>query len=95
MSSVEAWFSTALDIEEVLTQIGSDQLHVTVANVIKLPLIGLFLTVLFLVVQGCLLGLGRCPLLIIVSVRLRLKLASGLERAVVSDGMVASHRVVL
>ena len=35
VSSVEAWFSTALDIEEVLAQIGSDQLHVLVADVIK------------------------------------------------------------
>ena len=34
MSSVEAWFSTALDIE-VLAQIGSDQLHVMVADAIK------------------------------------------------------------
>ena len=33
--SVEAWFSTALDIEEVLARIGSDQLHVMVADVIK------------------------------------------------------------
>ena len=35
MSSVEAWFSTALDIEEVLSGTGSDQLHVMVADVIK------------------------------------------------------------
>ena len=35
VSSVEAWFSTALDIEEVLAQIGSDQLQVLVADVIK------------------------------------------------------------
>ena len=32
---MEAWFSTALDIEKVLAQIGGDQLHVTVADVIK------------------------------------------------------------
>ena len=34
-SSVEAWFSTALDIEEVLSGTGGDQLHVMVADVIK------------------------------------------------------------
>ena len=32
---VEAWFSTALDIEEVLSGAGGDQLHVMVADVIK------------------------------------------------------------
>ena len=30
-----AWFSTALDIEEVLSGTGGDQLHVMVADVIK------------------------------------------------------------
>ena len=35
LSSVEAWFSTVLDIEEVLSGIGGDQLHVMVADVIK------------------------------------------------------------
>ena len=35
LSSVEAWFSTALDIEEVLSETGSDQLHVMVADVVK------------------------------------------------------------
>ena len=35
VSSVEAWFSTALDIEEVLSGIGWDQLHVMVDDVIK------------------------------------------------------------
>ena len=34
-SSVEPWFSTALDIEEVLSGTGGDQLHVVVADVIK------------------------------------------------------------
>ena len=34
-SSVEAWFSTALDIEEVLSGAGGDQLHVMVADVLK------------------------------------------------------------
>ena len=35
LSSVEAWFSTALDTEKVLSGTGSDQLHVMVADVIK------------------------------------------------------------
>ena len=35
LSSVEAWFSAALDIEEVLSGVGGDQLHVMVADVIK------------------------------------------------------------
>ena len=35
LSSVEAWFSTALDIEEVLSGTGGDQLHVMVAGFIK------------------------------------------------------------
>ena len=35
LSSVEAWFSTALDIEEVLSGAGGGQLHVMVAYVIK------------------------------------------------------------
>ena len=35
LSSVEAWFTTALDIEEVLSGVGGDQLHVMVADVIK------------------------------------------------------------
>ena len=34
LSSVEAWFSTALDFEEVLSGTGGDQLHVMVADVI-------------------------------------------------------------
>ena len=33
--SVEAWFATALDIEEVLSGVGRDQLHVMVAEVVK------------------------------------------------------------
>ena len=35
LTSVEAWFSTAVDIEEVLSRTGCDQLHVVVADVIK------------------------------------------------------------
>ena len=35
LSSVEAWFSTALDVEDVLSGTGNDQLHVMVADVIK------------------------------------------------------------
>ena len=35
LSSVEAWFSTAFYIEEVLSGTGGDQLHVMVADVVK------------------------------------------------------------
>ena len=35
LTSVEAWFSTALDIEEVLSGVGGDQLHVMIADVLK------------------------------------------------------------
>ena len=35
LSAVEAWFSTALDIEEVLSGTGGDQLHVMIADFIK------------------------------------------------------------
>ena len=35
LSSFESWFSTALDIEEVVSGTGGDQLHVMVADVIK------------------------------------------------------------
>ena len=35
LSSVEAWFSTALDIEDVLSGTGGDQLHGMVADIIK------------------------------------------------------------
>ena len=35
LSSVEAWFATALNVEEVLSGVGVDQLHVMVADVIK------------------------------------------------------------
>ena len=33
--SLGNWISTALDIEEVLSRVGGDQLHVVVADVIK------------------------------------------------------------
>ena len=35
LSSVEAWFSTALDIEVVLSRTGGNQLHVMVGDVVK------------------------------------------------------------
>ena len=47
LSSVEAWFSTALDIEEVLSGVGGDQLHVMVADVILTQLKGPFLNALW------------------------------------------------
>ena len=35
LSSVEAWFTTALHVEEVLSGVGGDHLHVMVADAIK------------------------------------------------------------
>ena len=35
LSSAQAWFFTALDIEEVWAGVGGDQLHVVVADVIN------------------------------------------------------------
>ena len=60
LSSVEAWFSTALDIEEVLSGTGDHQLHVMVADVIKS-----FDTVLW-VDLGCLTGFLKFNFLFIV-----------------------------
>ena len=64
LSSVEARFSTALDIEDVLSGTGGDQLHVMVADGIK-SFDGLFWTVLW-VVLGCLTGFVRFIFLFIV-----------------------------
>ena len=63
LSSVEAWFSTALDIEEVLSGVGGDQLHVMVADVIKsFDLTDPFWIALW-VVLVCLVGSGGRTLL--------------------------------
>ena len=85
VSSVEDWFSTALDIEEVLAQMGGDQLHVMVADVIK------SFDSVDRPILDCALGrLGLPAWLRKVYfayhswVRLRFKLASGLGRAMVS-----------
>ena len=86
-SSVEAWFSTALDIEEVLSGTGNDQLHVMVADVIKS----------FDTVGGSILdcALGRLGLpdwfrkvyfSFHSQVRLRFKLAAGLGEPWCRDG---------
>ena len=65
VSSAEAWFSTELDVEEVLSGAPDDQLHVLVADVTKslTRLVGLFLTVR-LAVLVCFSGLGRFSSLI-------------------------------
>ena len=87
LSSVEAWFSTALDIEDVLSGTGCDQLHVMVADVIKS----------FDTVDRSILdcALGRLGLLdwfreVVFSfhsqVRLRFKLAAGLGEPWCRDG---------
>ena len=94
LSSVEAWFATALDIEEVLSAVGGDQLHVTVADVIKslTQLTGPFLTALW-VVLVCLVGSGGRTLLTTV----RFVLGPNWQLVLVSRGvgMGVSHWVVL
>ena len=93
LSSVEAWFSTALDIEEVLSGVGGDQLHVTVADVIKsFDTIGPFLTVLC-VFSGCLTGFVRYIFLFIV--RFVFGVSSLLVLGSHAVGMVVFLRVVL
>ena len=61
LSSVEAWYSTALDVEEVLAGIGSDQLHVwsLMSSSLLTRLIGPSLTVPW-VDFGFLPGFVRC-----------------------------------
>ena len=87
LSSVEAWFSTALDREEFLSGTGGDQLHVMVADVI-----GSFDTV-DLSILACALGrLGLPDWFRKVyfsshgQVRLRFKLAAGLGEPWCRDG---------
>ena len=87
LSSVEAWFSTALDIEEVLSGTGGDQLHVMVADVIKS-----FDTVDRSILD-CVLGRLGLPdwfrkvyFSFHGQVRLRLKLAAGLGEPWCRDG---------
>ena len=87
LSSVEAWFSTALDIEEVVSGTGGDQLHVMVADMIKS-----FDTV-DRSISDCALGrLGlpdwfrRAYFSFHSQVRLRFKLAAGLGEPWCGDG---------
>ena len=87
LSSVEAWFSTALDIEEVLSGTGGDQLHVMVADVIKS-----FNTV-DRSIFGCVLGLLGLPdwfrkvyFSFHSQVRLRFMHATGLDEPWCRDG---------
>ena len=87
LSSVEAWFSTALDIEDVLSGTGGDQLHVMVADVLKF-----FDTVdrSILDCTMCRLGLPDWFRKVYFSfhsqVRLRFKLAAGLGEPWCRDG---------
>ena len=78
LSSLEAWFSTALDIEEVLSWAGGDKLHVMVADVIKS----------FDTVDRSILdcALGRLGFVKHSQVRLRFKLAACLGEPWCRDG---------
>ena len=87
LSFMEAWFSTALDIEEVLSGTGGDQLHVMVADVIKS-----FDTVDRSILDCALGRLGlpdwfrRVHFSFRSQVRLRFKLAAGLGEPWCRDG---------
>ena len=87
LSSVEAWFATALDNEEVLSCVGGDQLHVMVANVIMsfdtVDRSTLVCTVGRLGVPG---WLRRTYFACHSQVRLRFKLAAGLAESWCRDG---------
>ena len=89
VSSVEAWFSTALDIEEVLSVVGGDKLHVTVADVIRS-----FDTVDRSILDCTLGRLGlpgwfrRTYFACHSQVRLRFKLAAGLGESWCRDGSI-------
>ena len=87
LSSVEAWFSTALDVAVVLSGTGGDQLRVMVADVTKS-----FDTV-DRSISDCALGRLGLPdwyrkvyFLFIGQVRLRFKLAAGLGEPWCRDG---------
>ena len=94
LPSVEAWFSTALVIEEVLSAVGGDQLHIMVADVIKS-----FDTVDRSILDCSLGRLGHPAWFRKVyfsfhdHVRLRFKLAAGLGESWCRDGVFL--RVVL
>ena len=87
VSSVEAWFSTALEIDEVLSGVGGDQLHVMVADVIKS-----FDTVRRSILDSILGRLGlpewfrKTYFAFHSQVRLRFKLAAGLGEPWCRDG---------
>ena len=87
LSSVEAWFSSALDIEEVLSGAGGDQLHIMVSDVIK-PFDTVDRSIL-----DCSLGrlgppawFGKVYFSSHDHVRLRFKLAAGLGQSWCRDG---------
>ena len=88
LSSVEACFSTALDVEEVLSGDGGNQLHVMVADVIKS-----FDTVVRSILDCTLGRLGlpdwfrKAYFSFYSQVRLRLKLAAGLGEPWCRDGI--------
>ena len=79
LSSVESWFSTALDIEEVLSGTGGDQLHVMVADVIKsFDTVDRSFWIVLCVAWDCLTGFVRYIFLFIVRFVSGLSLLLGL-----------------
>ena len=86
-SSVESWYTTALDIEEVLSRVVDSEIHLFVADVIKS-----FDTVDRAIVDGVLSSLGlpawfrHAHFEYHAHVRLRFKLAAGLGEPGTRDG---------
>ena len=87
LSSVEAWISTALDIEEVLSGTGGDQLYFMVADVIKsFDTVDRSILDCVWVAWDYLIGFVRSCFSFHSQVRLRFKLAAGLGEPWCRDG---------
>ena len=87
LSSVEALFCTVLDIEEVLSGTGGDQLHVMVADVIKsCDTVDRSILDCALGLLGLLDWFRRAYFSYHNQVRLRFKLAAGLGEPCCRDG---------
>ena len=95
LSSVEAWFSTSLDIEEVLSGTGGDQLHVMVADVIRsFDTVDRSILDCALGRLGLLTGFEELIFLIKVRFVSRFKLAAGLGELWCRDGGIHQGCIV-
>ena len=85
--SVEAWYTSAFDIEEVLSGAVDSHVHLFVADVIEsFDIVDRVFLMLFLAVLVCLAGFVMLTLSIHAHVRLRFKLAAGLCELWTRDG---------